>query len=442
MPYPDTKKRKAPGIPDPRAAGVGIIEDTPITPPPPIAQPVPTTNRTGIDIGGPPVDPITRGITGPPGQPAINATAQPGMVGGMPRSELPVHMGVETKGLSKLGKLIERRRALQDADVSSKVTDTDWGTEVGPPEQSPSRMRQVLMGALQGAIIGGQHGAWSALGAAGTGAAAGGASPRLMQALSRKQETDRTTGDIETELGIQSAQSGIAQQQAQTRRLGYPPGEPQYKQDQTGAYHTVWGGRSEPVIGPEGDPLVGRDPDAETEAQRRTREDRNTQSDANRKNQREMNEARIKQRQESENRQQARQDRINQTQNAKKKAKLTEAQAKEKEWTSYDQRSQDYADQAARIQLEVDDEGRIKDPAAKSRKDSLEAASVQAAKDAATARAALDRAQAEADAIPDSEESEGTGKTFNLKAWTKDHPGTDTAAKRKQYTDKGYTIIE
>lgn len=50
---------------------------------------------------------------------------------------------------------------------------------------------------------------WAALGGAATGAAAGGISPRLMQAFTRQQELDRLAGDISTELSLQGKQAQV-----------------------------------------------------------------------------------------------------------------------------------------------------------------------------------------------------------------------------------------
>lgn len=117
---------------------------------------------------------------------------------------------------SRLERLMAERATLGNASPSSKVSKTPWGIEVGPPESSPSRLKQALVGALQGAAMAGSSGdPWQALGGAATGAVAGGINPRLVQAMTRQQETDRLTGQIEQEQGIAARNAAIYAQQAQ-----------------------------------------------------------------------------------------------------------------------------------------------------------------------------------------------------------------------------------
>lgn len=119
---------------------------------------------------------------------------------------------------SRLGRLMAERETLGGADVSSAVRTTPWGYEVQPPEQSPSRGKQALLGILHGANQAAQQTGgdpWAVLGGAATGGAAGGISPRLMQAFTRKQEMDRNTGDIVTEQAITARNANIAADLAQ-----------------------------------------------------------------------------------------------------------------------------------------------------------------------------------------------------------------------------------
>lgn len=135
----------------------------------------------------------------------------------------PVHLGNAVPAdASRLQQLMAEHATLSQADPSSAVKRTGWGYEIQPPEQSPSRVRQALTGALHGAAMAGAGGdPWAALGGAATGAAAGGVSPALMQAFQRRLELDRSTGDLATEQKLQlgNAQIGETLAQAEQRRL-------------------------------------------------------------------------------------------------------------------------------------------------------------------------------------------------------------------------------
>lgn len=134
-------------------------------------------------------------------------------------------MGVEVPtGASRLHDLLAQRQALSTADPGSKVRRTDWGYDIAPPEQSPSRFRHAGIGAAQGAIIAGQASQgdpWATLAGTAVGALTGGVSPALIQAFTRRQELDRSTGDLSTEqkLQLQNAQIGETMAQAEQRRL-------------------------------------------------------------------------------------------------------------------------------------------------------------------------------------------------------------------------------
>jgi hypothetical protein len=135
------------------------------------------------------------------------------------RPEEEIRVGTPVaENTSRLGRLMAERETLGNADVSSAVRKTPWGYEVQPPEQSPSRTKQALLGVLHGAnqaaqATGGDP--WATLAGAGTGGAAGAISPRLMQAFTRKQEMDRVTGDVVTEQTIQARNAAIAADIAQ-----------------------------------------------------------------------------------------------------------------------------------------------------------------------------------------------------------------------------------
>lgn len=161
----------------------------------------------------------------PPAPPVFNPTGVPAPGGPVPTSQPvpPVRIGQQVQpDAGNLERLMAERQALSTADPASKVRRTDWGYEQQPPEQSPSRLKHALIGALQGAAMGGRGGdPWAALGGAATGAAAGGISPNLMQAFLRRQEMDRNAADMagEQALQLRHAQIGETVAQAEQRRI-------------------------------------------------------------------------------------------------------------------------------------------------------------------------------------------------------------------------------
>jgi hypothetical protein len=103
--------------------------------------------------------------------------------------------------------MLNERNAIARAHPSAPVKQLPGGGyQIGAVEK-PSRAKQALMGAAQGAIMAGQSGdPWKVLGAAATGAAAGAISPKLVQALSRAQLVDeldrKVAGQQQQELGL------------------------------------------------------------------------------------------------------------------------------------------------------------------------------------------------------------------------------------------------
>lgn len=181
---------------------------------PQLAQPVsrPRVVGEGAPLGAPP--PV----------PTFNPTGVPRPGGPVPANQQPdVRVGSQVQpGAGNLERLMAERQALATADPSSQVRRTGWGYEQQPPEQSPSRLKQALIGGLQGAAMAGRGGnVWETLGGAATGAAAGGISPQLMQAFTRRQELDRNAADMagEQALQLRHAQIGETVAQAEQRRV-------------------------------------------------------------------------------------------------------------------------------------------------------------------------------------------------------------------------------
>lgn len=182
---------------------------------PPIAQPAvmpPPAQPLGT------IDPTSVGQV-----PLAPPTTRPRTVSAPSPASPPVHIGVDLpRNSSRLQQLMAERQALSTADPGSKVERRDWGYEELPPEQSPSRLRQLGIGAAQGAMIAGRGGdPWGTLAGAAVGAITGGVSPQLMQAFMRRQELDRNAGELATEeqLRLREAQIGETMAQTEQRRL-------------------------------------------------------------------------------------------------------------------------------------------------------------------------------------------------------------------------------
>lgn len=170
-------------------------------------------------------------------------------------------------------------RALMAADPTAPVTRTPEGFEIGNPAPHGKKYG-ILHGLLQGALEGGKVGGWKgALGGAATGGIAGAVNPTLIQALERQEEIDRTqrTYDRQTantakqgQISLQRSQAEENTAQAERARTGTP----HYIQQNDGSWVAAYDDRAVPVNNAvTGVPVVGKDPDAETESQRKNREE-------------------------------------------------------------------------------------------------------------------------------------------------------------------------
>lgn len=149
-----------------------------------------------------------------------NPVAPPPTTGPAQPYKFDPHVGIETAGMSRLGKRIAQIQALKEADPTANVSEEPWGYEEGPPQLHPSRKHQILMGLLQGAVIGGQRGLGGALGGAAAGAGVGAVNPRLMAALTRQQNIDYLQRGVSADQALeeQQAQNIYAQQRPEIER--------------------------------------------------------------------------------------------------------------------------------------------------------------------------------------------------------------------------------
>lgn len=127
----------------------------------------------------------------------------------------PVNMGGNTAGMSRLGVLLQQRKALQDAPLGSRVNRTPTGWDYDPPEQSPNRWKKALGTGLQGVALAQPQNPWQALGAFGAGFGAGAVSPKLADQFTRHLDTEENARAVGQEAGIDLTTGRIADLMAQ-----------------------------------------------------------------------------------------------------------------------------------------------------------------------------------------------------------------------------------
>jgi hypothetical protein len=158
-----------------------------------------------------------------PALPAARTTVPQPPIAPAPGEPLPApNLGPAPAPLSRLEQLLNERNAIAAAHPSAPVTQLPGGQRAIGAVEKPSRLKQAGMGALQGIINAGPSGdPWKVLGAAGTGAAIGAVSPKMVQALSRAQLVDELDRNLATtqqaELG--NARINETNAQAEQRRL-------------------------------------------------------------------------------------------------------------------------------------------------------------------------------------------------------------------------------
>lgn len=179
--------------------------------------------------------------------------------------------GKPTPGLNSVGRKLEEIRAMRENPRSEVTTDTAGNINVAPPTK-PGRGKQALMGLLYGALEGAKVAGWKgAIGGAATGGITGAISPNLIAAMTRDMDISRKQGAVDQEQSALLKQSQIDENRAQAQRARQ--GTPHYSVDADGVQRVTYDNVSQPVRDRDtGEPVTGKDPDAETEHQRLTRE--------------------------------------------------------------------------------------------------------------------------------------------------------------------------
>lgn len=138
-----------------------------------------------------------------------------------------VRVGTDTRGLDPTARQQAKVDLLRQAPASSRVRDTGDFIEEGPPEQSPSRVKNALLGLLLGTAQGGLPG--------GIALAAGGAiKPEMIQELLKQKRVAREEGQLERQVGIDAKRAGVEHTRAQTDAM--KQGQRRYVERSDGVY--------------------------------------------------------------------------------------------------------------------------------------------------------------------------------------------------------------
>jgi hypothetical protein len=213
----------------PVPSGPAVVQPLPAAKPATLTDPVAqqqmnqsTAPGQPIVQGLPPAQAKERGLLEPPRNPYIDNTTpleDRTLPGPSPFNVRSGNIGLDTTGMTSFERKQAELAIRERAAAGVKIRSHGDTIEEMPPEQSPSRWRQVLVGLGRGALAGaaGGQGLGGAIGGAITGGIIGGVSPNMMQALTRQDNIDRLRGDVATEqeMQLKGAQTGLAQAQAQ-----------------------------------------------------------------------------------------------------------------------------------------------------------------------------------------------------------------------------------
>lgn len=147
---------------------------------------------------------------------------------GPPDTSIPrVRVGTDTSQMDPMQRQQAKVDLLRNSSPTSKVSDRGNFIEEGPPEQSPSRVKNALLGLLLGTAQGGLAGGIG-------GAALGGIKPEAIQQLIRDKHIAREQGQLDQQLGIDAKQAQIEHQRAATDEL--KEGKRRYVERSDGVY--------------------------------------------------------------------------------------------------------------------------------------------------------------------------------------------------------------
>lgn len=361
----------------------------------------------------------------------------------IPEARPPLYSGERTEGLSELGKLMLRRKILQDpANINGRVYDTAEGIEVAPGHPM-SRKRGALMGALQGALAGGVsgQGLWGMVGGAGTGAAVGAINPKLVRALERQQEVERVNRDIGEQQQLELGTAKIVGTQAEAQYNTLRPYIEQARIEEA-QRHNIEGettAQSRAATALKDNEIRGRT------LEETTRHNRAIESKGGPIVSRVLN-GQILERDPTTGNWTPGKGSPPAVDKAAVRAeeKSTERRAKESQASKLYDRAIQYQDQA---QSKRDDAARLEStPSGRIQEKANIATLIREAEKLESQAASLqtegDKVTAQAESIPAAAGAAKSSGTFDLRRWKADHPDADTAPIIKKAKARGLRIIE
>lgn len=151
-------------------------------------------------------------------QPAVTGMPEPPPTDGraIPTQMPQVRVGTDTRGLDPLQRQQAKVDLLRQAPVSSKIHDSGDFIEQGPPEQSPSRVKNALLGLLLGTAQGGLPGGIA-------GAGVGAIKPEAIQQLLRDRQVAKEEDRLGRQIGLESKGIGLETDRAQLDLLRGQP---------------------------------------------------------------------------------------------------------------------------------------------------------------------------------------------------------------------------
>ena len=180
--------------------GRNLLRSQGYLPDEPQKQVVPALNRPPV-VNLPPPNPNTP-----------DAPVQPEAINSVPLQQPKVRIGYSTAGLTGVDKLLERRKAYEEADPESNVKISSDYAEIEPPQHRKGflgRLKSLGEGALTGLAMSDPDRPLQGLGAAIGGGTLGAASPRGEAKLQRRFQLDQLNNDIARGLQLEQMQTGV-----------------------------------------------------------------------------------------------------------------------------------------------------------------------------------------------------------------------------------------
>jgi hypothetical protein len=144
----------------------------------------------------------------------------------------PINIGASTAGQSPIARQQTLVDLMRSTPAGQKVRQHGDEIEVSPPEQSPSRVKNALVGLLLGTAQGGLPGGIA-------GAATGAIKPEAIQELLKQKHVAREEGQLERQIGLEGKQVGLDTDKAQLEVARNQPELLRQKAEREAAYNNA-----------------------------------------------------------------------------------------------------------------------------------------------------------------------------------------------------------